>query len=58
MSNEEQHEMLVGILTKLVPILSCDELSLLAHHCGISVGEFYGNQPDLLAQQPELLEAA
>jgi hypothetical protein len=41
MTNEEQHEYLVGILTKLVPVLDCDELSCLAHHLGISVDEFY-----------------
>ena len=41
MSHEDQHEMLVEILTKLVPILSCDELSLLAFHTGIKVSEFY-----------------
>ena len=43
MSNSEQHEMLVGILGNLVPILTCDELSLLAHSCGVPVSEFYGN---------------
>lgn len=42
MSNEEQHNMLCDILTKLVPILSCDELSLLAYHLGIEEKEFYG----------------
>ncbi len=41
MSPEEQHEYLVSILTKLVPVLDCDELSCLAHHLGISVEEFY-----------------
>ena len=46
MSNEEQHEMLVGILTKLVPILDCDELSLLAHHCGVQIHEFYEPKPE------------
>ena len=58
MSNDEQHEMLIGIFNELVPVLSCDELSLLAHHCGIGINEFYGSQPDLLVSQPELLEAA
>ena len=43
MSNNEQHEMLVGILSNLVPVLTSDELSLLAHSCGIPVSEFYGN---------------
>ena len=42
MSNEEQHQMLVETLAKLVDVLSCDELSLLAYHCGIKVSEFYG----------------
>lgn len=57
MSNSEQHEMLCGILTKLVPVLTCDELSLLSHSCGISINEFYGNQPDMLIEEPELLTA-
>ena len=43
MGNSEQHEMLVGILCSLVPVLTCDELSLLAHSCGVPVSEFYGN---------------
>lgn len=42
MNNAEQHEMLCGILSKLVPVLNCDELSLLAHSCGIKVSDFYG----------------
>ena len=41
MSPEEQHEMLCEILAKLVPLLSCNELSLLAYHCGIQISEFY-----------------
>ena len=44
MSLEEQHEMLIGILTKLVDSeLTADELSLLAHCCGVSIKEFYGS---------------
>lgn len=43
MSNSEQHEMLVGILCNLVSVLTSDELSLLAHSCGVPVSEFYGN---------------
>lgn len=58
MSNEDQHQMLCGILTKLVPVLDCDELSLLAHSCGISISDFYGIQPDLLIEQYEFKEAA
>lgn len=43
MSNSEQYEMLVGILSNLVPVLTCEELSLLAHSCGVPVEDFYGN---------------
>ena len=57
MSNSEQHEMLVGILNKLVPVMTVDELSLLSHHLGIRISDFYGSQPDLLVDEPELLEA-
>ena len=55
MSNEEQRRMLVEILTKLVDVLDCDELSLLAHHCGIQVSEFY-TEPELI--EFDLKEAA
>lgn len=48
MTNSEQHEMLCGILTKLVPVLDCDELSLLAHSCGIKVSEFYGTPEETI----------
>lgn len=41
MQLDEQHEMLCGILLKLVPVLSCEELSLLAHCCGVAVNDFY-----------------
>ena len=45
MSNEEQRRLLVEVLTKLVDSdLTCDELSLLAHHCGIPIAEFYGSE--------------
>lgn len=45
MSEDEQRRLLVEILTKLVDSdLTCDELSLLAHHCGISIAEFYGSE--------------
>lgn len=44
MTHEQQHEMLVEILAKLVPVLSCDELSLLAFHLGIKTKEFYGEE--------------
>ena len=42
MSNEEQYEMLCAILCKLVDVLNCDELSLLAHCCGVQIADFYG----------------
>lgn len=42
MSHEEQHQMLCEALSKCVEILSCEELSLIAHHCGVKIGEFYG----------------
>lgn len=44
MTNEEQHEMMVEILTKLVDVLDCDELSLLAFHLGIETSEFYDDR--------------
>lgn len=46
MSNEEQHRMLCEIMAKLVPILTCDELSLLSHHLGIKISEFYGEEDE------------
>lgn len=42
MSNEEQHEKLCDILRGLVNVLDCDDLSLLAHSCGIQISDFYG----------------
>lgn len=56
MTHEQQHELLCEILAKLVPVLTVDELSLLAHHLGIRISDFYGSQPDLLVDAPELLE--
>lgn len=53
MNNEEQHEMLCEVLAKLVPILSCEELSLLAYHCGVSINDFYypkQKAPDLFKE--------
>jgi len=46
MSNEEQHEYLCTIMTKLVDVLSCDELSLLAHCCGVRIEDFYCPTPE------------
>jgi hypothetical protein len=43
LSNDEYHAYLCGILTKLVPILPCDELRDLASALGIKVSEFYGS---------------
>ena len=45
MSNAEQYEMLCTVLCKLVGVLDCDELSLLAHCCGVQIADFY-QQPD------------
>lgn len=41
MEIHEQHEMLIKTLEKLVPVLNCDELELLANSCGVQVDEFY-----------------
>lgn len=55
MSQEEQRRMLVETLTKLVDVLTCDELSLLAHHCGIPIAEFYGSEEaDMFNEQTRL----
>lgn len=55
MSNEEQRRMLVEILSKLVDVLDCDELSLLAHHVVIPVSDFYSaTEPDLFNEQQRL----
>ena len=42
MTNQEHHEFIVSILTKLVPVLDCEELDALSRCCGIRVDEFYG----------------
>lgn len=55
MELREQHQMLVEILTKLVDVLDCDELSLLAHHVGIPVSDFYGpTEADMFNEQERL----
>lgn len=56
MSNEEQHEMLVEILGKLIDVLSADELSLVAYHLGIKISEFYpvSDGADLFNEQTRL----
>lgn len=41
MTNEEHHEYVCGILSKLVPVLDCDELEALARCAGIRIDEFY-----------------
>lgn len=43
MSHEEQHERLCQILSGLAEVLNGDDLSLLAHSCGVSVADFYGD---------------
>ncbi len=55
MSHEEQHERLCQILSGLAEVLNGDDLSLLAHSCGIHVSEFYGpNDGDLFNEQTRL----
>jgi hypothetical protein len=55
MSHEEQHERLCQILSGLVEVLNGDDLSLLAHSCGIPVSEFYGpNDGDMFNEQRRL----
>lgn len=59
MSNYEQYEFLCATLAKLVDVLDCDELSLLAHCCGVRIEDFYGSpieESDLFNEQ--LKEAA
>lgn len=45
MSNEEQNQFLCDILAKLVDVLDTDELSLLAHCCGVKIEDFYYSTP-------------
>ena len=59
MNNSEQYEFLCATLAKLVDVLDCDELSLLAHCCGVRIEDFYGpsiEEADLFNEQ--LKEAA
>ena len=54
MSNSEQYELLCATLAKLVDVLDCDELSLLAHCCGVRIEDFYGasiEEADLFNEQ-------
>ena len=54
MSNSEQYELLCATLAKLVDVLDCDELSLLAHCCGVRIDDFYGpsiEESDLFNEQ-------
>lgn len=53
-NHEAQHELLVEILGKLIDVLSADELSLVAHHLGINISEFYPCSDDLFDQQKKL----
>ena len=46
MEPHEQHQMLVETLAELVPVLSCDQLDLLAYHCGVKREEFYPTQKE------------
>jgi len=57
MSHEEQHERLCQILSGLAEVLNGDDLSLLAHSCGVSVADFYGDpvqEDDLFNEQTRL----
>lgn len=55
MTHEQQHEMLVEILGKLIDVLSADELSLVAYHLGIKISEFYPvPDSDLFNEQTRL----
>lgn len=57
MSNSEQYELLCATLAKLVDVLDCDELSLLAHCCGVRVEDFYGpsiEEADLFNEQMKI----
>ncbi len=57
MSNSEQYELLCATLAKLVDVLDCDELSLLAHCCGVRVEDFYGTtqqEDDLFKDQMKI----
>ena len=55
MKMEQQHEMLVEILAKLIPVLSADELSLLSYHLGIKQNEFY--DPETYVDEKEMAQA-
>ena len=57
MSNSEQYELLCATLAKLVDVLDCDELSLLAHCCGVRIDDFYGpstEEADLFNEQMKI----
>lgn len=58
MSNSEQHEKLCGILCRLVEVLDCDDLSLLAHSCGVQISEFYGAPEQVAATETTQWKAA
>ncbi len=47
MSNEEQHRLLCEALSKCVEVLDCDELSLIAHCCGVKISDFYGSSDEV-----------
>jgi hypothetical protein len=43
--NSELHHRTVDVLTKLVDVLDCDDLSLLCWHAGVSVTELMPVEP-------------
>ena len=45
LTNEEQHRFLCETLLKLVDVLDCNELSLIANLCGVRIEDFYGTTP-------------
>lgn len=56
MSDSDQHEALCLALNKCVDVLDCDELSLLAHCCGVRIEDFYGTpaEADMFNEQRRL----
>jgi len=58
MSHEEQHKKLCEILSRLVDVLDCDDLSLLSHHLGIPVRDFYAPKESEIVEAIEWRDAA
>ena len=58
MSNAERHEKLCEILTRLVDVLNCDDLGLLAYCCGVRISDFYGAPEQVAATETIKWKAA